>query len=82
MINDFLYIQLFKKNIWNELKNKIRNNCSKCNKQSEKLFLTNMNLSYCQECMLEMIKYYTNNLIILNDFEKSKLIYNKNSFFS
>lgn len=72
MIDDYLYIQIFGKNIWNEIMNRINNNCSKCNKLSDQLFETKMNLNYCKECLMELIKKFTDNIIVLNDFEKSK----------
>jgi len=71
IIDDYTYIQLFGKNIWNELINKINHICSKCNKKTEKLYETKTNINFCKECLLDLINNFTENKIILNNFEKS-----------
>jgi len=75
IIDDYTYIQLFGRNIWNELMDKLNNNCSKCNTLSDRLHETKMNTNYCKECLLDLINKYTENYVVLNEYEKSNIIF-------
>ena len=46
-------------------------NCDKI-KEVESIHVLNETETYCEECIMNEIKEKTNNLIILNEWEKSK----------
>ena len=81
LINDYTYIQLFNKNIWNTILNKIKHICNRCSKKSEKIYSNNITYIYCENCTNYLIDLQINEMVIREEYGKSKIIKNNFNFF-
>lgn len=72
LINDYLYIQLFKKNIWSTILKKIKSICAKCSKKSDNCLNNNNFYNYCESCIKTLIDLNINQLVIKEEYGKSK----------
>lgn len=59
------------------MKNYFMKSCLICNnfKQQEELHVLNLTETFCFDCLMNEINLRTNNLVILNDYEKGKKIF-------
>lgn len=73
LINDYIYIQLFNKNIWSSIQKTIRSFCDKCAKKSDKIFDNNRYYSYCDICLNYMIELKINQMVIKDEYGKGKI---------
>ena len=70
------YYEIFGKSFWEEIKTDYLKKCINCNKiyPEKEIYILNHTETYCEECVKKEVNQQTNNLIVLNEFEKSKLI--------
>ncbi len=71
LINDYLYIQLFNKNMWSTIMKNIRSICDKCSKKSDNCKNNNSFYNYCETCVKELIDLNINFLVIKEEYGKS-----------